>query len=561
MKPMRRPPPMPRSAKTTLIFLGLGLAVAGTLAAYGLWVWSWMSPPISPPAAPAKALPRQTEALLTARLRLRDRFLDVHNHLRLAEALYRQGSPVDAFYVMANARSFFGEAEFLRSHSFVTLYREAHFLAGGEFEASAASEERLKLRLRDDPDNPGTLIYLAHLANLRGDSKEAQRLADHGLAANHDHAGLLAARAKFSSPEDSLRFLARLAAFQRDTFEGRSALDELGKVAQGAGGKTESALLARETLEELNRKFPQDPRIFSTLAMSTWGRGDIPAVRSMVAQALSRGPVNPGAYQVQGTLDLLDKRPENALRSFTAAWEKNSEDLYSAEKLAQLYDKQRSDSEAALPYYIALYRMNPRYEDSEPLEIRIRRILDVRREQLLKDVNAERLPRFLRSEDASLRAQACVRAAELGDPRFIETLAELLDDDAEIVRHNADYALFKLSATSADALLMRRLEWINSPKPLVRARALNLFADMDPRDTLPLASRALYDPNPAVRLLVRLLVFDHYYSDTPQARQAAEESLRQEKDPVVLSLYHRFAAALPPPEPAPPGPRTRRGRR
>ncbi len=554
---------MPRSAKSTLIFLGLGVAVAATLAAYGLWVWSWMAPPIAAPAAPAKNLPRQTEALLSARLRLRDRFLDVHNHLRLAEALYRQGSPVDAFYVMANARSFFGEEEFLRSHSFVTLYRESHFLAGGQFEASAASEERLKLRLRDDPDNPGTLIYLAHLANLRGDPKEAQRLADHGLAANPDHPGLLAARAKFSSQEDSLKFLARLAAFQRDTFEGRSALDELGRIAQGRdeGGKTEPALLARETLEELYRKFPQDPRIFSTLAMSTWGRGDIPAVRSLAAQALSRRPENPGAYQVQGTLDLLDKRPENAIRSFTAAWEKNSEDLYSAEKLAQLYDKQRADSEAALPYYIALYRMNPRYEDSEPLEIRIRRILDIRREQLLREVNADRLPRFLRSEDASLRAQACVRAAELGDPRFIEALGELLDDDAEIVRHNADYALFKLSGSNADNLLMRRLEWINSPKPLVRARALNLFADMDPKDTLPLASRALYDPNPAVRLLVRLLVFDHYYRNAPQARQTAEESLRQEKDPVVLALYQRFAQALPPLETPAPRPRGRRGRR
>ena len=58
-------------------------------------------------------------------------------------------------------------------------------------------------------------------------------------------------------------------------------------------------------------------------------------------------------------------------------------------------------------------------------------------------------------------------------------MAELLDDDTEIVRHNADYALYKIGQKNPDAVAVRRAEWLSSPKPLVRARALNLFADLE----------------------------------------------------------------------------------
>ena len=64
------------------------------------------------------------------------------------------------------------------------------------------------------------------------------------------------------------------------------------------------------------------------------------------------------------------------------------------------------------------------------------------------------------------------------------------------MRHNADYALYQISQAHPDAVRVRRDAWLAELRPFVRARALNLFADLYPGETYPLALRALYDANP-----------------------------------------------------------------
>jgi len=246
---------------------------------------------------------------------------------------------------------------------------------------------------------------------------------------------------------------------------------------------------------------------------------------------------------MEGALALNDRDVPKAIRSLGAAWAKNPDDLYSAAKLAQLQLKARGDPEAALPFYIALYRANPLFDDGEPVERRIREILDVRREAALQGVPSASLGRFLAVDDASLRAEAAARAAQFQDPLWIEALAGLLDDDVEIVRHNADYALYRIAQRSPDAVRVRRDEWVNSERPLVRARALNLFADLEPQETLPLVLRALHDDQPAVRFLARAMVLDRYYRDSREAAKARASYLAGETDPEVLALTQRGSRA------------------
>ncbi len=462
-----------------LMIWGASWIIVAAAGLYATYLYDWLrggapERPRTPSAAVADA------ALKKARVDFRAHYLDCVEHLRLAEALYRAGRPVDAFYVMYWARSFFGDDAFMRAHSFVVLYQGRHVLGDALFDASAA-----------------------------GDKSEA------------------------------VKAWVRLAAAQPGTFGARGALEELGRLAQGPGADAD-AVLAREALEELWRGRPQDPLVFSTLAMAAWQNGGADAARALVAEALSRRPGQAGALMVQGALALNDRDVERAIHSFTAAWEKNPDDLYSAAKLAQLYFRARADAEAALPFYIALYRANPRYDDGEPAQQRIREILDSRREAMLSQVRPEGLGHFLSCNDASLRAEAAVRAAQAKDPRWIETLADLLDDDTEIVRHNADYALYQIGKGSArDALRVRRDEWLGSEKPLVRARALNLFADLDPKETFPLVLKALKDPEPAVRFLTRAMVLDHYYQGSQEAAKARAEYLSWEKDPQVLALPSR----------------------
>jgi|GEM_PF-1538233 len=517
------------------------LLIAAAAGLYATYLYDWLrgGAPVHPRPPSAAAV---DAALQKARADFRAHYLDCAAHLRLAEALYRAGRPVDAFYVMHWARSFFGEDAFLRAHALVVLYQGRHFLGDAPFDASAANEARLKERLAADPQDLAALDYLAHIAQARGRAPEALRILESGLAGRPDDPGLLAYRAELAAAAGDRRAAVaswgRLAAAQPGTFEARGALEELGRLAQRPGAG-EDAALAQEALTELLHSRPQDPLVFSTLAMAAWQKDGAAAARALVAETRSKRPGQAGALMVEGALALNDRDVEKALRLFTEAWEKDPDDLYSAAKLAQLYFKARADAEAALPFYIALYRSNPRYDDGEPAQQRIREILDSRREAALRHVRPEGLGRFLTGDDASLRAEAAARAAQARDPRWIETLADLLDDDTEIVRHNADYALYQIGKGSPDALRVRRDEWLGSEKPLVRARVLNLFADLAPKETFPLVVKALKDPDPVVRFLTRAMVLDHYYKDSRQGAKARAEYLSREKDPKVLSLTPR----------------------
>jgi HEAT repeat protein len=234
---------------------------------------------------------------------------------------------------------------------------------------------------------------------------------------------------------------------------------------------------------------------------------------------------------------------DGAMRWLSASWDRNPDDLYSASKLAQIYDKRRGDAESALPFYLALYRQNPDFSDAgEPVERRIRETLDARRESLLQHAPVESLGARFSLDDASLRAEACLRAASFKDPRWIDRLGELLDDDTEIVRRNADFALFEIGKKESDFIHSRRDIWLGSEKPLVRIRALNLFADLEGKNALPALTTALRDPNPAVRAYAKVMVLDHYFAKTPEASKMRASYLGSERDPEVLSLLARFPA-------------------
>ena len=59
--------------------------------------------------------------LASARREFRERLLDPRAHLRLSEALWKNGRLVDSFYVAYAARQLFGEEEFHRAHADIVL--------------------------------------------------------------------------------------------------------------------------------------------------------------------------------------------------------------------------------------------------------------------------------------------------------------------------------------------------------------------------------------------------------------------------------------------------------
>ncbi len=470
-----------------LIVIAL-LMIAVAFAAYSLIMMSWFKSTARPEASSSPSAASHAEAadrLDVARKEFRTHLLDVRSHLRLSDALWKAGRPVDAFYVMYAARQLFSEDAFRRAQAEVVLG------AGGP------------------------------AAEMRG---RLQGLRDAAL---------------------TVPIHAEIARAHPDTPEGRESLDALSRMAAGdenaQGG--ESAHLARTALEELHQDEPKHPGKLAALGMAFFARGDYALASAVATEALAKNPNQAGAAQIMGALALQQKDIDGAMRWLSASWDRNPDDLYSASKLAQIYDKRRADPESALPFYLALYRQNPDFADGgDPIERRIRETLDARRESLLEHAPVEGLGARFNLDDASLRAEACLRAASFKDPRWIDRLGELLDDDVEIVRRNADYALYEIGKKELDAVRARRDAWLGSDKPLVRIRALNLFADLEGKNALPALATSLRDPHPAVRAFAKVMVLDHYFDKLPEGTKLRARYLAEERDPEALSLLARFPA-------------------
>jgi tetratricopeptide repeat protein len=477
---------MRESRRTNFIILGAVLMIAAAFAAYTTIMMRWFAKPKAAAPAPAAFASAASldAALADARRDFRERLLDPRAHLRLSEALWKAGRPVDSFYVMYAARQIFSDEAFRAAHA------EAVLGVGGP---AAAARSRLK------------------------------GLTDPALAVPV-HAGV--ARDYPDSPE------------------GRDSLEQLSQLASAPDGSagSDAGRVARTALEELYRADPKNPEKLAALAGSDFARGDAAQALALATEAWSKYPGQAGAARIMGMLALRDRDIDGALKWLTAAWDRNPDDLYSASKLAQIYDKRRADPEGALPFYLALYRQNPDYADDEPVETRIRETLDHRRETLLKDAPVEGLGGRFKLDDASLRAEAALRAAAYKDPRWIDALGDLLDDDTELVRRSADYALFQIAAKEPDAVHARREPWLGSDKPLVRIRALNLFADLDGMNALPAVAAALRDPSAGVRVFAKLMVLDHYFKGRPEAAKLRSRYLAEEKDPDALDFLKRFPA-------------------
>lgn len=475
---------MREGKRANALILGAVLIIGLCLVLYATVFLKWASSP-RPGAAEAqlKAAAAKAEAdLADARRGFRSNLLDPLAHLRLSEALWRAGRQTDSFYVSYNARQLFGDDAFRRAHADVVLK------LGGQ-----AGESRKRLTGLGDP---------------------AQTVPIHSSVAR-------------DFP---------------DTAEGRDSLDALTRLASAddaVGG--EAARLARAALEELHRADPKHPGKLSAFALAALGRNDPGLAQAIATEALGADPKHAGAALVMGALSLHLKEPDKAFAWLSAAWDRNPDDLYSAAKLAQLYDKRRSDPEAALPFWLAIHRQNPDYDDGGPVERRIREVLDARRERLLAHASVESLGRFFGQDDGAIRAEAAARAAEFKDPRWIDALGALLDDDVELVRRSADYALFKIGEKEPEAVRARRDEWLSGDKPLIRIRALNLFADLDGKNAFPRVLNALRDPSPAVRAYAKLMVLDHYYAGMPEATKALAKYQAEERDPAALALLARFA--------------------
>jgi hypothetical protein len=148
--------------------------------------------------------------------------------------LYGQGRAVDAFYVLRETRRFFGEEVFRRAHERIVLHKDP-YLGDADFDPSPANQNRLEDKLKSSPNDADTLTYLAHIATEGGDQAQALKYAEAGLLARPTDLGLMLLKADVTSAGDlmgAIPLYARLANAAPASFEGRRALETLGKFSQ-----------------------------------------------------------------------------------------------------------------------------------------------------------------------------------------------------------------------------------------------------------------------------------------------------------------------------------------
>ena len=238
--------------------------IAIAFGVYSLIMMSWFKSPRRPGVAVGATAESRAEAedrLSSARKDFRAHLLDVRSHMRLSDALWKAGRPIDSFYTLYAARQLFSEDSFRRAHA------EAMLGAGGP-----AAEMRRRLEsLRD-----AALTIPVH---------------------------------------------AEIAREHPNTPEGRQSLDALSRMAAGdenaQGG--ESARLARTALEELYHDDPDHPGKLAALGMAFFARGDFTLAHAIASEALAKNKNQAGAAQILGALALQQKDMNGAMRWLSAS--------------------------------------------------------------------------------------------------------------------------------------------------------------------------------------------------------------------------------------------------
>ncbi|MBI5200704.1 MAG: hypothetical protein HY925_03875, partial [Elusimicrobia bacterium] len=477
---MRKAKVRTRSDSWHPIILLVSFSVIG-LSIWGYWrlAQDVLHPP---PAVMPGAKPEPTAQLKAARVDFRRAYLDPLAHIRLAEALYKEGRLVDSFLVLDGARGFFGEGRFAFAHDEVILEGDPQLSAPTPTGPAWATQQAIDFERQ------------ARALAERADFREALKTVDEGLAVSPQEPSLTALKALLLSrflerPAEALPLYRGLALFDPAAPAGRLGVDFLGKRAHfaaiqrgpdGARSGDPSGTQAIETLEELARNHPDDPRIFQTLGMLRWTEGKLDAVRELVKTTLARNPKHAGALSLAGALALNDKDADGAIRQLEAALKVEPADMYSALKLAELRQRYRADRRAALPLWIAVHRLDP-WRESQG-----RGVAEIVRESLaefssdaVKDAGPGSLAELLDSDDGAIRAEAAAAAGRALEARLVEPLGVLLDDDVELARKSADEALFSIGKSSpTPAFHDAVFGWVESDKALTRSRALNLASDL-----------------------------------------------------------------------------------
>lgn len=354
------------------------------------------------------------------------RFLEPDPHMLLARYFRDNGNPLQAFYILENARR----------GRFETEVFDAAFLkyfGGGEpLDNSKTAENEYLARRKAFPDDLKATRHLADIYISRDDFARAEPLL------------------KLVVEKDSKDF---------------GSVSALAKIYR----RQKNADAERRVLTAFETKYPTEAGSYSLRIGREWG-SDPKKARSLINEAIARYPSDGEFWSNLGSLDQKENRLDEAEANFVkaAGLEPNSVNIQG--QAAFFFYRIKPDPERALKYYLNTYLLDPHAHYGGFAEANIPKLniqlATARFDSLLRSGKAAK--DLLTDANPVVVHHAAATIAKTWDTRSADIFIRLMAHDEVLVRW---YAMEAIVENEGSAFTGRLAELLNHTDLRIRGLA------------------------------------------------------------------------------------------
>jgi tetratricopeptide (TPR) repeat protein len=435
--------------------------------------------------APCKAAPPvpQEASLDSLRQALAADYGNPAAHLQLAKAINEQssvpGSALTAFLICEHARDLFGDDSF-------TTYFDIVFRGNVPDVLFHARKRMLQTALTADQRNVKVLVEMADLDAAHGDSDEAI---------------FMLRRANQVAPDD----FGIVKLLQTEMI---SSGDQAG---------------ADALLTDWCRSHPDAPVAWERRVNEQLSQNSDSA-SSLLDEALAKCPNDGQLHLMRAKLD-EEQKPDDAITQYTTAASLATDSASVQAAAAHYFMEVHHDPEKALKYYLAVYFLDPNFNDWESVPERVHDAADEVTQTRLDAMKESggALDNLLADTNPLVQAAAITQAMQNQGDYLPPHLLKLITSDAPDVRDGAIALLIAhptwLSADKADQML-------KSPDAWTRAAGASIIGGTRHAAAEDQLTPLLSDPTVLVRFATAIALIDN----DPGGRKAVHEALHGEQN-------------------------------
>ena len=422
------------------------------------------------------------------------RYMHPGPHMELAKYYRDRGNPIQAFYILENARRYrFDQKQF--DDAFL------HYFGGfAPLDNSKTAETDYLGRVKASPKDPK---ILSHLADI------------------------YISRAEYSVGEPYLR---RSFEITPDNFGTLMGLVELYE-------RLETPSKGAALLDKYERSYPNSSGSYRIRLGRVLGERS-PVARELVAEGLRRFPDDGYFWYAKGYLAMHDKDLDLAETSFVKAAQLDTNSQKFNAAAASFFRVERKDLKRAIDYYLKVYFLDPHAHFDGFAEAKVSNLnSDLSREYVSKFIASGKKAQDLLADPNPLVILAALSwISQNWNDSMIEPLLSLTRHDDVAVRYSISQILVPKVGRKLDEKLK---ELLNDADLRVRGVAIYMVAELWKDKSFPTMQKQLREE-------AQLLRYDAYSAlvmyGGADGRKIVQQTLRSEKDPELRKVVEMMLA-------------------